>query len=428
VLGGCDDPPPNVVVPLDLSSSLASPVVRDLTAPKPADLAAPAADPRPEAKVDSGGAGGGAAHKGPSLFVRAGRCGECHERFRTEWTASAHAKATRSAAFQRGLSAAGDTPGGTGPGGLREACMSCHLPSQRFGQPDEAPGSPSEGVSCDGCHTLSAIKVEARSAAMTFDPGSGKKYGPIVGATGHYFHDMAYSAVHAKSEICAGCHHLTALSAGGKVRDIPVVLDYSDWQKVGRGKTCQDCHMPSRGTEPVARGAKPRPDVPSHGFPGAVALGSKGTQLTAAPRGKPGEIAVTIQHSAGHLLPSGFVDRRLLLRAEYKSAEGQTLGAEDRVFGIFLVDEAGQPAPFFRAARIKSERRIAPGKPHVEVFQVPQPDVPGGVAVTAAPARVVFSLVSAPTAPELRSVYGEPELTVIKSVSLNLPQRSGGKL
>ena len=25
---------------------------------------------------------------------------------------------------------------------------------------------------------------------MTFDPSSGKKYGPILGASGHYFHDM----------------------------------------------------------------------------------------------------------------------------------------------------------------------------------------------------------------------------------------------
>lgn len=373
-------------------------------------------------KADAAPTGAGA-HKGPSLFVRAGRCGECHERFRSEWTASAHAKATRSAAFRKSLAAVGETPGNTG---LRDACMGCHLPSLPYGQPDEAPGNPSEGVSCDGCHTLSAIKVEAKSATMTFDPASGKKYGPIVGATGHYFHDMAYSAAHAKSEICAGCHHMTALAAGGKVREVPVVLDYADWQRVGKGKPCQDCHMPSRGTEPVARGAKPRPDVPSHGFPGAVTLGAKGTQLSAAPRGKPGEIAVTIQHSAGHMLPSGFVDRRLVLRAEYKAADGQTVFAEDRVFGVFLVDEAGQPAPFFRAARIKSERRIAPGKPYVEVFQLPQPGVPG-VSVTAAPAKAVFSLLSAATAPELRAVYGEPELTVIKSVSLNLPQRSGGK-
>ncbi|MFO0577858.1 MAG: multiheme c-type cytochrome [Polyangia bacterium] len=435
-LWGCDEPPPNVVVPLDLSvAAVREPVVPprtpapEGTAPTATPTVAPAAPPAtptapPTPSVTAAPSAPAATGKTPVLFIRAGRCGECHEHFRKEWNASAHVKATRSAAFQRSLVAASDSPGG---GGLREACQTCHLPSLHYGQPDEAPGNPSEGVSCDGCHTLSAVKVEPRGATMTFDPGSGKKYGPIVGATGHYFHDMAYSALHAKSEVCAGCHHMTALAAGGKLREVPVVLDYSDWLRVGKGKPCQDCHMPSRGTEPVARGAKPRPNVPSHGFPGAVALG-KATRLEAALRGRPGEVAVTIQHGAGHMLPSGYVDRRLLLRAEYQGPDGSKLATEERAFGVFLVDEAGQPAPFFRAVRVKEERRIAPGRPHTETFVLPQPGVAGAVSVAAAPARVVFSLVSAPTAPELRAVYGEPELAVIKSVTLNLPQRPGGKL
>lgn len=439
MLGGCDEPPPNVVVPLDLAApggaQVREPVAPPAPRPAASDQAAPAATaPQPEPgpaataapAVTTAGAATAAAPangKGPSLFVRAGRCSECHEHFRVEWNGSAHFKATRSAAFQKSLVAVGETPANSG---LREACMLCHLPSQRFGQPDESPGNPSEGVSCDGCHTLSAVKIEAKQAVMTFDPGSGKKYGPIVGATGHYFHDMAYSPLHAKSEVCAGCHHMTALPTPGG-RPIPVVLDYVDWQRFGKGKACQDCHMPSRGTEPVARGAKPRPNVPSHSFPGAVQLG-KATKLEAAATRKPGEVAVTLLHNAGHMVPSGFVDRRLILRAEYQSADGQPLGAEERAFGVFLVDEADKPAPFFRAARIKEDRRIAPGKPHVELFQVPQPGTPGLVTVAAPPARVTFSLVSSPTAKELRAVYGEPELAVIKSVTLNLPQRTGGKL
>jgi hypothetical protein len=440
-----------VVVPLDLAmpgvrepvrAPVAPPRTPEVTAPTATPPAAAPADPpavapnatattaatapatAPSPSLTATASPQAAGSKTPGLFIRAGRCGECHEHFRSEWNASAHVKATRSAAFQRSLAAAAETPGNSG---IREVCLTCHLPSLRFGQPDEAPGNPSEGVSCDGCHTLSAVKVEPKSATMTFDPGSGKKYGPIVGATGHYFHDMGYSALHAKSEVCAGCHHMTALLTGGKLREVPVVLDYSDWLRVGKGKACQDCHMPSRGTEPVARGAKPRPNVPSHSFPGAVLLG-KATRLEAAVRGRPGEVAVTIQHGAGHMMPSGYVDRRLLLRAEYQGPDGSKLAIEERSFGVFLVDEAGQPAPFFRAARVKEDRRIAPGRPHIETFVLPQPGVPGAVSVAAAPARVVFSLVAAPTAPELRAVYGEPELAVIKSVTLNLPQRPGGKL
>ena len=39
-------------------------------------------------------------------------------------------------------------------------------------------------------------------------------------------------------------------------RPIPVVTDFSDWQRIGCKKACQDCHMPSRGSVPVASPAK----------------------------------------------------------------------------------------------------------------------------------------------------------------------------
>lgn len=179
--------------------------------------------------------------------------------------------------------------------------------------------------------------------------------------------------------------------------------------------------MPSRGTVAVARGSQPRPNVPSHAFPGPAALG-KLVKFELLPRTRPGELAVEVSHGAGHMLPSGFVDRRLIVRAEWLSADGAKLATEDRAYGIMLSDDAGQPAPFFRATRVKQDRRMAPGKSYVETFRIPPPSGSGP-----APAKLVLSLLAAPTAPELSTVYGEPELTVLRSTSANLPLRSGGK-
>lgn len=407
--GGCDDktdvapPVPPVPMPAaapDLASAGA--------APAPAsDLSAAAPEPP----------SGSEAKDHPSLFVRSSRCGECHEKMRTDWSGSAHSRASHSPAYRKSLAAAGE---------LAPLCQSCHLPSLAYGQPDEQASRPSEGVSCDGCHTLSAVTVAKTQATMKFDPSSGSKYGPIPGATGHYFHDMAYSVLHTKSEVCAGCHHLTAFKLGDQTVNIPVVSDYSDAKLYGKGKTCQDCHMPSRGTEPVAKGAKPRPNVPAHLFPGAAAFG-KQIRFEPAHQGKPGEVGVEIQHTAGHALPSGYVDRRLIVRAEFLTATGVKVATIDRSYGIKLVDAAGKPAPFFRAARIAEDRRMLPGKLYSEFF--PIPSAPAGAAPAAAgpPARVTLSLLAAPTDPELSAVYGEPELTVLKSTSLTLPARSGGR-
>lgn len=190
--------------------------------------------------------------------------------------------------------------------------------------------------------------------------------------------------------------------------------------------------MPSRGTEEVARGSKPRPNVPSHAFGGALAWG-KLIRLELAANAKPGEINVEIQHNAGHALPSGYVDRRMLLRVEFFAANGSKIATEERSYGMKLVDASGQPAPFFQAVRIAEDHRLVPGRVHIETFKLPTaaapavPPAPGalGPAVAAA-SKVTLSLVAAGTAPELRAVYGEPTLVVIKTTSHPLPVRTGG--
>lgn len=366
----------------------------------------------PDPIVSAPGAAPAPAVKGPTarpskLFVRSRRCGECHERMLSEWQGSAHARATHSTAFRRAMALLPEADQGL--------CWSCHLPGKGFGQAGDEPDRPSDGVSCDACHTLSAVRVEDKAAIMTFTPGTGRKYGPIPGASGHYFHDMAYSELHTRSEHCAGCHHLLGFSLGGQAHDVPVVTDYAGWRRHGRERPCQECHMPARGTAPVARGSRPRPAVPAHTFLGPLAL-ARQLRLEVSEDREAGVLVAEMAHSAGHLVPAGFADRRLLLRVSFYGAGGTLLHTEDRAYGIFLLDGAGRPAPFFQATQLKEDRRMAPGRTYTESFRIPEgPDSKGR-----RPLRAVVSLLAAATAPELAAVYGEPELTMLKSAVRSL--------
>lgn len=419
-LGGCDDgdfrlkrsrpQPPQVADPAE---SLVSAALSGGQRPA-ADAAAPTAAAKDE--PDGGGPRrevlGAPGERTP--FVRSGRCGECHEALYSDWQLSAHSRAARSPHYLRALQALDAAE--------QAGCRTCHAPGHDYGQPD-APGRPSEGVSCDSCHTLLQVEVSARGARMTHRPESGAKYGPIVGATGHYFHDMAYSELHRRSEVCAGCHHALSYAAPAApgqppiTRDVPVVADYSGWQRYGRDRDCQDCHMPSRGTMPVARGSQPRPAVPGHKFPGFEGSAQK-IKLDASVDRREELLTVDISHRAGHPLPGGHPDQRLLLRVAFQSEEGKALAQEERAFGLVLVDASGKPAPFFRAAKVGEDRRLLPGgKGRRETFAIPR-------SAAAPGSRALVTLLVAPTAPELAAIYGPPRLFPIKTVTQALHRRA----
>jgi hypothetical protein len=148
--------------------------------------------------------------------------------------------------------------------------------------------------------------------------------------------------------------------------------------------------------------------VPSHACPGAAALG-KQLRLDVSVDRHDGMLTVEMAHSAGHPLPSGYVDRRLIVRATYYDPAGAVLSFEDRAFGIFLAGKDGRPAPFFRAVRVTEDRRLLPGRTYALTFKIPE------AGKGPAPGRVIVSLLAARTAPELSAVYGEPDLLVLKT-------------
>ena len=148
-----------------------------------------------------------------------------------------------------------------------------------------------EGVTCDYCHSLKTVEITESGPRVEVEIGDVKR-GPIRDAesTGH---EVAYSELHSRSEVCAPCHEYVNREG------VAILSTFSEWHESAaaeRGDTCQTCHMAlthadvvdlvvafvehARGVHPpldVATAVDPRrPDVLAdrqrHGAPRAMEL------------------------------------------------------------------------------------------------------------------------------------------------------------
>jgi hypothetical protein len=285
------------------------------------------------------------------LFVHgAGRCGECHEKMFDEWETSAHAKAATSARYKASLTDANDP-----------SCVRCHVPLA-----DALPHDiiASEGDTCDVCHTMRDPKPSADGGTYMLAIDDMVKYGPRCDLKDHYFHRMGCSPVHKTGEICGACHWW-------EPKGLPVFTEYADW-KAGpsANKPCQDCHMPG---EPalIATGSPKRQDVRHHGLLGKKGdLRGKALKLDVTTKGTDVTVALT-NAGAGHAVPAGLPERRVVVRVRALDATGAEVASETRSLGRVLVDATGTEVPFWRATKVGSDTRIAPGATWKETFALP---------------------------------------------------------
>jgi hypothetical protein len=316
----------------------------------------------PEAKpppppADAADAGGPAAQV---LAYPAIRCAECHNKMHDEWSTSAHAQAAKSPTYVKMREAAGGPAAG---------CDDCHAPlAKRLPAGDLASA---EGVTCEVCHNIKTVAV--RNAGAGYELRLDRvKYGPLCDAKDHYFHRMGCSPLHAEATLCAGCHlYYRTLPGGG---ELPVYTEYAEWQEGPyQAHECQSCHMPGARAE-VADGAGVRDKVGHHGWLGskqelrAYALAATAT-VTAA--GDKLRVDARIENvNAGHAVPSGQPERRIVVRATAFAPGGAKHAAAEQAFGRILADAAGKPAPFYAATRVLADDRIPAGgsrEAHLEV-------------------------------------------------------------
>ncbi|MDB4955122.1 MAG: uncharacterized protein JWO36_2691 [Myxococcales bacterium] len=298
------------------------------------------------------------------VFVTgAGRCGECHDKMYDEWEVSAHAHAVSSPLYKAALVSAKDP-----------TCDRCHSPLA-----DAAPrdGVASEGVTCDVCHTLREPTPGVDGGGFRLAIDDMVKFGPRCDLKDHYFHRMGCSPEHKEAPICGSCHWW-------EPKGLPVFTEFADWRAGPAAKTpCQDCHMPKERAA-LATGSPVRTGVPHHGLLGLASdLRTRALGLEVAVRDDHGavEAAVTIANTnAGHAVPAGLPEHRIIVRARVRDAAGAELALETRSLGRLLVDASGQEVPFWRATKVGADTRIQAGTAWHETF-VFHPPAAGTVEV-----------------------------------------------
>jgi len=311
-----------------------------------------------------------------TAYTSAKVCAGCHEDIYNMWSRSLHATSLTDPVFDVAymqVLKAGDAK-------AREVCLRCHAPTTRvsrdFALRQEVTR---EGVSCDFCHTISAVDMKNRAEPYTLRPGA-VKFGPF-GDTTSPKHLTAFSPVHETSELCGGCHDLVAKN--GTV----IMGTYTEWKEgpyAARGVQCQDCHMPTvKDVTTVKAEVKASTRrVNKHDLQGghSVEQLQRATkveiiEVTKAPDAVLVRVRVT-NVGSGHKVPTGIPTRKLLLTGQLKDARGAVLREETIRYQKVLGDAQRTPLEtdadvFLRASTLLSDNRLAPQESRIEQFVFP---------------------------------------------------------
>jgi len=337
---------------------------------------------------------GGVGSTAPELFASpASRCGQCHGAFEAQWRASAHARSESAPAYVAMRSHADAA-----------ACDGCHAPLDRMLAPDDP--AQHDGVNCDVCHTMSDVTPRKSGGGFVLHVDDMTKYGPLCDAKNNYFHKVSCSPLHARSEMCAACHLMYTRTPS---QDLPVFTEYEEWQASRYGaidQTCQDCHMPEQASA-VAVGAKRRGGVARHDF-GASDPHFRAGALTvrASLDDHDGALVVhaTLRNDgAGHSVPTGLPERRVVLRVTTFDDANKRVDRVERAYGRVLVDAQGLPAPFYEAARVGSDTRL-------KVDEQRDESIPLSIATAG---QVQVDVVWQPMAPDIASKLEVPLQEVV---------------
>ncbi|HZT79510.1 MAG TPA: hypothetical protein VFA26_04795 [Gemmataceae bacterium] len=330
-------------------------------------------------------------------------CGNCHAEIYREWAASGHARAATGKHFLNlydgsdwdgepgaGWSLAGEHPFGKG------VCSACHAPTMPFDAQTyfdirNAKGVAAQGVHCDYCHKVRGVSAgtigltHGRFNLELLRPREGQIFfGPLDDVDRG---EDACSPLYHDSRYCASCHE-------GVVFGVPVYTTYGEWQESQarrEGKHCQTCHMAPTGRmanlAPGKGGIRRDPRTLGNHFffrGGKEEMLRECLKVSASVHRERGELRADVEvraEGAGHRVPTGYIDRHLLLVVEGLDGQGRPAaarsgprlppaagkslaGSRGRLYGRLLTDFDGiSPAPFWRSDGTVQDTRLTVGKP-----------------------------------------------------------------
>jgi hypothetical protein len=207
--------------------------------------------------------------------------------------------------------------------GVKAGCNGCHAPLA-FLAGDIPPKRPhentraNEGVSCDLCHSITGFEGDVPyNFNFTVAPGDVQQ--GVREGTESPGHEIAVNSFMMTAELCGTCHN--EKDPWG----VWVKSTHLEWQEspqAAAGIVCQDCHMPpAAGNSAPEAGGMDHPDVRQHLFHGAHDNGKLAGSVevrihAAADAVKAGRTAVltatVVNAKAGHSIPSGSAEERLL--------------------------------------------------------------------------------------------------------------------
>jgi hypothetical protein len=325
-------------------------------------------------------------------------CANCHDEIYREWTRSGHARSATGRHFRDlldGTDAAGNHGVGWGvatqnPLGV-DVCAACHAPAPTPAEKTGAAGL--QGVHCDYCHKIvgpgdgTPGLSHGRFNLRLLRPGVGEQLflGPLDDVDRG---EDAYSSFYHDSRYCASCHE-------GVVFGTHVYSTYSEWlSSLARreGKHCQHCHMTPTGRlhnmAPGHGGIERDPaTLGNHRFfdGSQTAMLRRCVSVDTSLERHGDEVRARVSvhaDGAGHRVPTGYIDRQLLLVAEGVDAQGRPLaplrsstllpdeagrelaGKPGRLYAKRLRDESGhRPAPFWsHDGKEPIDTRLTPGQ------------------------------------------------------------------
>lgn len=339
-------------------------------------------------------------------------CRGCHQEIHDEWTTSVHAVAWIDPQYQEEIKKSGN----------RWLCLNCHAPLQiqqdklaigledgdverpiLVDNPDFDPALRDEGITCAACHVRDGV---IHGPGRTVAEGEAGIEAP---------HPVkADPETYSTGKLCERCHQATATYPG---KNFICVFDTGEEWRAGpyddEGTSCVTCHMPPE-ERPAAVGAAPR-QVSRHWWRGAgipkiagryppPEANHFGLELAGRVEDHTVVVEATNAH-AGHLLPTGDPERKVIVDLVFQSATGD-ISTEQWVFG----QEWTWSPPTKHG-----DTRIAPRE--TRSFRVPIPDGAERAVLTATNQRM---------SEENRAYHhldGYPIRVGIARVELELPAR-----
>ncbi|MFQ6002249.1 MAG: multiheme c-type cytochrome [Candidatus Zixiibacteriota bacterium] len=313
-------------------------------------------------------------------YTSAQSCKKCHTHIYRIWSQSMHAKGLEDPVFKADYLLAIMEEGEK----IKSYCLSCHVPTvDKTNDYNINREISKEGVTCDFCHSVSAVDLSKSPDPFEMDIGE-SKYGPYRN-TSSPAHAAVYSKIHTESEFCGACHELENKNG------VLIMGTYSEWKESpypAKGIHCQNCHMPKIFGLPVVDPKIKKTDhmLTAHEFLGGhsqINLAHAAQVRTEVKMEKDKAIITTYITNAesGHKLPTGTPSRKVILETRILDESDNILAETKKVYRKVLMDENGvilekNYEMILKSKSIFSDNRIAPKETRKEEFVF---DIPKGV-------------------------------------------------